>query len=141
LVLSGDVLSSFSELATKLGKSLDKEQPLRDLASGVVVRNGRVFTDSLLSRLGNVGDMSLIGSYGFDESLDYNGSIMLSDVSANQLGGLGKLLGQKETKKVRVPFKITGTIKSPKVEIDYNSLGKQVGENLLNQAVDRLLKK
>jgi len=141
LVMSGNVLSSFSELATKLGKSLDKEQPLRDLASGVIVRNGRVFTDSLLSRLGNVGDMSLIGSYGFDESLDYNGSVMLSDVSANQLGGLGKLLGQKETRKMRVPFTITGTIRSPKVEIDYTALGKQVGENLLNQAVDRLLKK
>ena len=141
LVMSGSVLSAFSELATKLGKSLDKEQPLRDLASGVIIRSGRVFTDSLLSKLGNVGDMSLIGSYGFDESLDYSGSVMLSDVSTSHLGGLGKLLGQKDTKKVRVPFKITGTIRSPKVEIDYAALGKQVGENLLNQAVDRLLKK
>jgi ribosomal protein L31 len=141
LVLSGSVLSSFSELASKLGKSLDKEQALRDLASGVAVRNGRVFTDSLLGKLGNLGDLSLFGSYGFDETLDYSGSVMLSEVTAGQLGGLGKLLGQKESKKVRVPFKITGSILSPKVEIDYDVLRKQVGENLLDQAVDRLLKK
>ena len=141
LVMSGNVLSSFSELAAKLGKSFDKEQPLRDLASKVIVREGRVFTDSLMSRLGNLGDLALIGSYGFDETLDYDGSIFLSEVSAGQLGGLGKLLGQKDTKKVRVPFKITGTILSPKVEIDYAALRKQVGENLLDQAVDRLLKK
>jgi len=91
--------------------------------------------------LGNLGDLSLFGSYGFDETLDYTGSVMLSEITSGQLGGLGKLLGQKETKKVRVPFKISGSLLSPKLEIDYDALRKQVGENLLDQAVDRLLKK
>ena len=76
-----------------------------------------------------------------EADLDYVGSVMLSDVTSGQLGGLGKLLGQKDSKKVRVPFTITGSISSPKVEIDYSALGKQLGENLLDKAVDRLLKK
>jgi len=141
LETSGEFLSAFSNLASKLGKSFDKEQTIRDLASKVTVRNGRVFIDSLLTSLGQLGDLGLVGSYGFDESLDYNGSIKMEAAASGQLGGLSKLLGQKESKRVNVPFKITGSITSPKIQIDYDALGKQMGENLLNQAVDRLKKK
>jgi len=141
LVTTGAVFSAFSELGSRLGKTVDKEQALKDLMSKVIVRDGRVFTDSLKSVMGGLGNLALIGSYGFDETLDYSGMLSLSEVSGGQLGAVGKLFGQKDTKQVNVPFKIGGTILSPRVEIDYEALGKQLGENLLNQAVDRLKKR
>ena len=143
LVTSGSILSSFTDLASKLGKSFDKEQTFKSLASKVVVRNGRVGIDSLLTTLGQLGDMGLNGSYGFDGTLDYSGSLKTSVAATEQLGGLGKLLGggQSEAKRVNLPFKVTGTLTSPKLTFDYGALSKQAGESLLNQAVDRLKKK
>ncbi|MEW5795601.1 MAG: AsmA-like C-terminal region-containing protein, partial [Candidatus Zixiibacteriota bacterium] len=140
LVTSGEFLSAFNNLATALGKSFGKEQALKDLASKVAIRSGRVFVDSLMTSLGQFGDFALAGSYGFDETLDYTGVVKMTAATADQLGGLGKLLGQKDTKGVNVPFRITGSITAPKVEIDAKALSKQVGENLLEQAIDRLKK-
>ncbi len=143
LVTSGSILSSFNDLASKLGKSFDKEQTIRSLVSKVVVRNGRVGIDSLMTSLGQLGDMGLGGSYGFDGTLDYSGSLKTSVTATDQLGGLGKLLGggQGDAKRVNLPFKVTGTITAPKLTFDYGALSKQAGESLLNQAVDRLKKK
>jgi ribosomal protein L31 len=143
VVTSGAILSSFTDLASKLGKSFDKEQALKNLVSQVIVKEGRVYLGDLATSLGQLGDMGLGGSYGFDGTLEYAGTLKTSANVTDQMGGLGKLLGggQGDAKRVNLPFKVTGTITAPKLTFDYTALGKAAGENLLNQAVDKLLKK
>jgi len=132
LVTSGAVFSALTELASRMGKSFDKEQPLKGFASKIKARNGRVSTDQMTGKMGDIGDFKLDGSYGFDETLDYVGTIILSEAGTRKLG-------LKNIGRLELPMKIGGTISSPKLEIDYSSLARQVGENLLKDAAKDLL--
>jgi hypothetical protein len=139
LVTSGEFLNSFiGGLAEKTGRNLGKEHPLRDLASSYTVDDGKVGLEKCVTKLGDIGDISVEGFYSFDGGLSYNGTLLLSTELTRELlgnggvvAGLGKLLKQKEDERLPLPLKIGGTIVSPTFEIDYTVLTKNLGENIL----------
>jgi len=133
LVTSGAVFSAMNQLASTLGETFEQEQTIRNFASRITVENGRVSTDELISRLGDIGDVKLNGSYGFDESLEYTGTLVLSQARSRKLG-----LGDSE--RAELPFSIGGTQTSPKLEFDLAALVKQAGESAIKDAAKKALK-
>ncbi|MCD6248878.1 MAG: AsmA family protein [candidate division Zixibacteria bacterium] len=133
LVTSGAVFSAISKLASTFGETFDREQTIRNFATRVTVKNGRVRIDELTSRLGEIGDVKLNGSYGFDESLEYTGTLVLSQAHSRKLS-----LGNSE--RAELPFRIGGTMTSPKLEFDLAALAKQAGESAVKDAAKKALK-
>ncbi|MBN1212431.1 MAG: AsmA family protein [candidate division Zixibacteria bacterium] len=151
LVTSGAVYSLISGLAEKAGQTFDKEQALKNLKSNIIVKDGKVYLDNLKTKLGNLGDMELGGYYGFNDEINYTGSILLSEATTKDLmskggllGGLAGILSDKTTTRLKLPLKLVGTVDKPKAEIDYSSLTEKAGENLKDDAknlLNGLLKK
>ncbi|MFH1688183.1 MAG: AsmA family protein [bacterium] len=142
---SGAVHSAISTLAEKVGESFSENQTLRNLSTKVQVINGRVHLNDLVTSLGELGDVTLAGSYGFDGSLDYGGSLLLSTAWSEKLmaqggvgGVIGRLFSDSKTERIRLPVKVSRTIGNPQVELDYNALSKQAGEKLLEKGTGLL---
>jgi len=140
-VVAGEfVTSALGSLAEKTGRKLEKEQTLKDLSTLVKVENGRVGLDQFQTRLGNFGDLSLGGSYGFNGDLEYAGSLLLSKEETARLyaggglaGSVAQLFGDK-AERLRLPLSVGGTMKKPRLNIDYTELT----NNLQSQAQDSL---
>ena len=151
VVTSGAVYSVMSSLADKVGETFSETQALRNFTTTIEVSNGRVYVNDLATSLGDMGDANLTGSYGFDGSLDYSGSVLLSSEWSAKLmdqggvgGVIGRLFSDSKSERIRLPVKISRTFTSPKVELDYTALGKQATDNLLktgSDLIDRLRKK
>jgi len=146
LVTSGALYTSISELAQKVGQSFDKEQALKTLKSKVSIRDGKIFLQGLQTTLGNVGDVDLQGFYGFDGTIGYSGTLLLSKemtqgllAKGGLLAGLAGALSDKTTQRIKVPITVSGTSAEPRVEIDFSGAGKNLQQNL-NQKADDLLK-
>jgi len=137
LITSGVVYSTVSSLAKKMGQPFDKKQPLKDLNTNIIVKDGKVHVDKLKSRLGKVGDIELDGYYTFDGALNYHGSLLLSkEWSKNllsQKGLLGNLSGfltEKSIERIKLPLVIGGTTEKPSFAIDYSILTKKLGKDI-----------
>jgi len=151
LVTSGEVYSLMSGLAEKAGQTFDKEQALKNLKSNIIVKDGKVYLDKMKTKLGNLGDMELDGYYGFNDEINYNGSILLSEATTKDLmskggllGGLAGILSDKTSTRLKLPLKLVGTVNKPKAEIDYSTLTEKAGDNLKDGAknlLNGLLKK
>ncbi|UCD17908.1 MAG: AsmA family protein [Candidatus Zixiibacteriota bacterium] len=131
------------ELASSFNVKLPKEETLRDLATAFRVENGRVAFDAM-KFLSSTGDWLVGGSVGFDGSLDYAGSVLLSEKATNDLiaqsgslAGLAGLFKQKGTDRIRVPFRLDGTYRKPRFSIDLNA-SDVVRDNLTDQVGDAL---
>jgi hypothetical protein len=145
LVTSGAIYGLLNTLAKETNQTFDKEQPLKNLNTTIVVKDGKVYVDSLKTRLGNIGDVTLGGYYGFNDDIGYTGSILLSESLTQKLtsqgGALGTiagLLGGDKLQRMDIPLKVTGTIDKPSVEIDFEALQKRAGNNVMDKAGDLL---
>lgn len=140
-VVTGEfVTSALGSLAAQTGQKLDKEQTLKDLTTLLKVQDGRVGVDQFKTRLGQFGDLSLGGSYGFAGDLEYSGSLLLSKEQTAKLyasgglaGSIAQLFGDK-AERLRLPISVDGTMKKPRLNIDYTELT----NNLKSQAQDDL---
>ncbi len=151
LVTSGAVYSAMSGLAEKIGQTFDKEQSLKNLATKVTVKDGKVALDNLKSRLGDMGDIEVGGYYGFNGDISYTGSILLSQEWSQKLlskkgvlGDLAGMLTEKSVDRIKLPIAFGGTMDQPKLEVDYSSLTKNLGSNVKDEAknaLDNLLNK
>ncbi len=151
LVTSGVVYNLLNDIAKKIGKPFEKEQPLKSLTSNIRVKDGKVIVDGLKANLSNIGDLTLGGYYGFNNQIGYDGTIQLTQELTSQLasqggvlGGLTGLLSDKSTGRLLVPLKVTGTMDKPEASVDFSSLTKSAGENLKQKtgsALQNLLKK
>jgi uncharacterized protein involved in outer membrane biogenesis len=133
LVTTGATYEAINQLASTLGETFEAEQTIRDFSSRITVADGRVGTDELVSRLGDIGDLKLSGSYGFDESLAYDGILVLSQARSDKLGIPG-------SDRAELPFRIVGTLASPKLEFDIEALIMQAGESAIKEAAKKALK-
>jgi hypothetical protein len=129
LVTSGPVFSVINELASRMGESIEAEQTMRSFASKIKAENGRISTDEIVAALVDLGDLKLNGSYGLDNTIDYAGTFLLTE-------GRTRKLGLKNLGRAKLPFTMTGTITSPRVDVDWGSLAEQAGEDLLKDAVE-----
>jgi AsmA protein len=98
-----------------------KEIPYRSIVGDLNVGGGRVASKNI--HLDSpVAVIDLAGSFGFDNSLNYDGKIALASAAAGGGGGasgiLTGILGQvtkQEVSKMTVPVSIRGTFSDPKV--------------------------
>jgi hypothetical protein len=141
VVTSGFAYQSLSTLAGKLGQNLNQEQGLRDLATAVKVENGRVKLDRFKSRLGDLGDLVLDGSYGFTGDLDYTGTLLLTEKQSRALLTRGGLTGQlaealvtESGGRLSLPLTLAGTMAKPRLQVDYARLTQMITD----QAKDNL---
>ncbi len=145
VVTSGVVFDALNTLAQKIGEPFHKEQRLKNLKTKIIIEDGKVKLDNLTSRLGSLGDFTLGGYYSFDNQIAYNGSIILSKENTEKLqskkgvlGLLGGLVNEKGSDRIKFPLIVSGTIEQPKIKIDYSSLTKNVKENILDEAGNKL---
>jgi hypothetical protein len=142
LVSRGFAASSLGELAARAGADLDREQALRNLTTAIRVSDGRVALDRLRTRLGNVGDLSLEGSYGFAGDLAYGGALLLSEQTTSELlagsGLVGDLLGSHAPKRLSLPLSLDGSLQAPRLAVDYTALTEELGREATEEATDKL---
>ncbi len=147
VVTSGVVYQSINSLAQKIGEEFDKEQALRDVATKVKVEDGRVRVDDITADLGSLGMVTFSGSYGFDEAIEYSGTIRLNEETSAKLAGSSGLLkgvtelfgkGGAGGTTLELPIVIGGTLTKPTFTINYDALAEQGKENLVEDAADKL---
>jgi hypothetical protein len=145
LITSGAVYSLLNSLAKETNQTFDKEQALKNLNTNIVVKDGKVYVDSLKTRLGNIGDVTIGGYYGFNDQIGYTGSILLSESMTQKLasqggilGGVASLFTGEKTQRIDVPLKIGGTIDKPNVEIDWQAMQETAGDKMKDKAGDLL---
>ncbi len=144
VVTSGFVHAGLNELARRCGGRLEPEQSLRDLATAIRVVDGRVIIDDLKTRLGDLGDLQLGGSYGLDGGLDYSGTLLLSENRTRELlrgglaGGVARLLGTEQTERLSLPLRVDGSFAKPRFGLDYEVIRREAGESLSDQAKKKL---
>lgn len=142
-------LNLLTELSKQLNFKMPSEESLKDAATKFKVEDGRVVFEGLRFS-SQLGDWNLIGSVGFDGSLDYVGEILLSEKVTGQLmsqpgavSGFASLLKESGSGRVKVPFRLRGSYASPKLSLDF-SVKEQMKDNLKNKfdsAIQNLLKK
>lgn len=108
-------VAALDKLAAALKYPALKEITPKNLDLKFKVRDGLIHIDPFQMHVGDIA-MTLGGNTGLDQTIDYTGTITL--------GGKGvSILGLKIK---NVPFKITGTFKSPQVTLDTKSVGSSV---------------
>ena len=141
-------LEILKELAQTLNlKTFDKET-LKDLATAVKIENGRIVFDGM-KFFSQTGDWNIVGSVGFDGSLDYIGEVLLSDkVSASLTSQPGLTssvasLFKDGSGRIKVPFRLGGNYAKPKISIDMGVKDKMKDKvkSKLDNAVQNFLKK
>ena len=140
--------SALGNLSEKVGQSLNKEQGLKNLSTAIRAENGRVILDQLSTGLGTLGDLSLGGSYGIDGAMDFSGSLLLSPAQTKNLmesgglvGSIAGLLGGKNADRISLPLTVGGSLKKPKLNVDYSSLTRDATESLKDDLKEDLGKK
>ena len=125
-----------------VGQSLDKEQALKDLTTLIKVEDGRVGLESFQSKLGNFGDLTLGGSYGFDGGLDYQGALLLTKEQTARLyatggltGSVARLFGDK-AERLRLPLTVEGTMTRPQMQLDFSELTNNLKSQLQRDSDD-----
>ncbi len=137
------------QLAQNLNFKTFDEETLKDAATIFKVINGRVAFDGL-KFASNLGDWNVAGSIGFDGSIDYLGEVLLSDKVTDQLmsqsgmvSSLAGLFKESNTGRVKVPFRLGGSYKNPKVSLDMSAKNRLKDDlkGKLDSALQNLLKK
>ena len=146
IVTSGAVYKALSSLANQMGSNLSEEQSLKNARTNITIRDGKVRLDTLLTRLGSLGDLVLDGYYSFNNDVSYSGTILLSTETTKRLksnkgllGALSGLLNDSHSDRIALPFVVSGTIDHPTANIDYSALSKKAGEKLVDDAGKKLI--
>ncbi len=109
---------SFGQVGSNLGGEISFRSIAGDLApGGGRVASRRIHVDS------PQGTVDMGGSFGFDQTLAYDGQAVLAKSSGGQVDNpvdaIGKVLGgvMKQTVgRVSLPFAVTGTFQNPKIQ-------------------------
>jgi len=135
---SDNTFKLINSVANTLGENLTRTQNFKDLVTSITVEDGKVKANRLRTTFGAVGDLVLDGYYGFDGSLDYSGSILLSKAWSekllsknNLLGDLADFLSGGSAERIKLPLAIGGTVDKPSVGVDLKSVGKDATGDLL----------
>jgi hypothetical protein len=141
IITSGALYSIINSLAERTGNSFSKEQSVKNLNTDIIVRDGMVALDEFKTRVGDLGDVTIGGFYGFDGKLDYRGSLLLSQSLSKDLtskggllGGLADVLSTGENERIALPLKIGGDLTNPSASIDFNALTETAKKNIGEKA-------
>ena len=107
-----------------VGQPSLKNMKVRDMALQFDIKDGRLLTQPFDIKLGDYA-ITLSGSTGLDQTIDYSGKVKLPSLS--KLG--------------TIDLKIGGTFSSPTVSIDTKSMIKQATESAGDRMLQELGKK
>ena len=145
LITTGQTHAVLSKLASQAGQSLAAEQSLRELATHISVSDGRVSLEALETRLGQFGDLSLDGYYGFDGEINYSGQVLLTAAQTERwfddnglLSGLGDLMGGRRPERLLLPLAIGGTREKPQLKIDFAAVTKDMQQRVIDEQGEKL---
>lgn len=145
LVTSGKTHLALNKLASQAGQSIAAEQTLRDLATHISVSDGRVAVNALQTRLGDFGDLSMDGSYGFDGSIAYSGELLLTKAQTDQwfgdsglLSGLADLMGSRRPDRLLLPIAVVGTRTKPQLKFDFEALTSDMQQRVVDEQGEKL---
>ncbi|MBN2431630.1 MAG: AsmA family protein [Acidobacteria bacterium] len=149
LVTSGTIHTVLNGLARQVGETFDEEQALQHLAAGFRVADGKVYFEGLQFDVRPLGGVSVSGYYSFDGQVDYSGVILLSEEwsarllpQQGSLGQIGRLFsGGRQSTRLELPLKITGSLDSPRMNLDYKAMLQNAGQNLLEGGASQLLRR
>jgi hypothetical protein len=124
-----------------------EEEKIKDLTTGYTVKDGRVSFDELKLN-SNFGDWKITGSAGFDGSLSYSGTVLLSEKVSSDLmsqsglvSSLAGMLKQQGSERVNIPFTLGGTYSSPKFSLDLSfkdMLQEKAKDDIKEKATDAI---
>ncbi len=143
-VTTGNVHQALSKVAAQAGQTLSPEQSLRDLATHISVKQGRVYLNALTTRLGQFGDVTVDGYYGFNGDLAYQGSLLLTESQTDQLfssgvmAELAKLLGSQRPQRLELPLSVGGSRTEPKVRLDLGAVTSDLQARAAREQGDKL---
>ena len=145
LVTTGPLYTAVKGIVEQTGQTFAQEQTLKALKTNVTIKGGKVILDQFRTSLGSVGDVQLSGYYGFNDEIGYTGTILLTRELTQSLlakgglvAGLASLVTDQRTQRMNVPIRISGTVTSPKAELDMSALNKKATEGI-QQSVGDLL--
>lgn len=124
--LSLNNVKVIQQVADIVKKPSLKDTRVKDLKLDFTIEEGRVTTKPFDVKMGDY-KMSISGSTGLDQTIDYRGEITIP-TSVGKLSQLGT-----------VDMTIKGTFTSPKVGIDMESLAKKAASKAAEGAIDKLL--
>lgn len=123
-----------NQVAGKFGFKTFKEESLRDLASAIKVRDGRILFEGT-KLISQVGDWDVGGGVGFlDKTLDLNLGVYLTPEMAGQFNMLGSLL-KDDKGRMKVNFTVGGSYTNP--TISNISTGKSAVKEKAQEAVKK----
>ncbi|MCH5329836.1 MAG: AsmA family protein [Alistipes sp.] len=117
-------IEAFEMLAKALNNDKLRKISAKDVKIAFAIKNGRVNTSPFDIKMGDI-KMTLSGSTGLDQSIDYTGNVSLPAKTTN-----GMLSN--------VNLKIGGTFSSPKVTVDVKEAAKEVVTNVVNEQLQKL---
>jgi len=134
-----------NKLAEQLKLKSFKEETIRNLNSKYTVKDGRISFDDF-KFASSFGDWDITGSVGFDGSLDYSGTILLSDQltqnimsQSGMVSGLAGMLKDSKTNRIRLPFTLGGAYAKPNISLDLT--GNKTIQDNIGDAINNLFKK
>jgi uncharacterized protein involved in outer membrane biogenesis len=104
-------------IAKLLGESNMSTTPFRTIQGDLNIAQGRVASKQIHMDSPE-GTVDLQGSFGFDQTIEYNGQAVLAGGAANPVGLATNILGAalgKNIEAAAIPFAVHGTFSSPKV--------------------------
>lgn len=130
---------TLNELGQTLGLKNYDEVQVNDGKTDMRIENGRVYTDDRFEL--NDGELVTKGSVGFDKSVNYDVTYILSKSAASKIkldGKLQKGIDFLKDDKGWLPldFKLTGTVTKPKFTLNTKVLFKRIEEGLKQKAKD-----
>jgi AsmA-like C-terminal region len=118
-------------LGFQVPKSLESTR-IQSIETALRLENGRVVTPGLLLSGRDVA-VTADGWIGFDKTLAYEGRVVLGPRLVQSLGFAGRGMAD-ELGRVSVPFRVSGDVSSPNVDVDYSILLSLARRALAQQA-------
>ena len=146
-----ELMPKVASALTTVGRSLGFQVPaglestrIQSIETALRLENGRVVTPGLLLSGRDVA-VTADGWIGFDKTLAYEGRVVLGPGLVRSLGFAGRGIAD-EFGRVSVPFRVSGEVSSPNVDVEYSvllSLGRRfIAQNapaVVRGVADRIL--
>jgi len=120
----------------------DNDTKFESFSGTAAVGGGKARTNDLLLKAGELS-LSGAGVVGFDQSLDFKLSAVMSAAKSQQmlgkLGPLGRLRNAQG--EIVVPVTVTGTTRAPKYSVDVGSVAKKQVQEQIQKGLIKLFQK